>query len=147
MAHPQPRSILSVRTVVRELELPRSSEASRRARSALASWYATDLPKDELDAAALLASELVTNAVVHGTGQIQLRADLDEDRLRIEVMDEGEGLEHTVREVSFEELGGLGLVIVDTIASRWGIYDGSTHVWTEIELSGPRLGKESAVVT
>jgi anti-sigma regulatory factor (Ser/Thr protein kinase) len=133
--------------MVRDLELPRSLEASRRARGALASWYAADLPKEELDAAALLASELVTNAVVHGTGRIQMRADLDENRLRIEVMDEGGGFEHTVREVSFEELGGLGLLIVDAIASRWGIYDGSTHVWTEIELAGPRLGEQPEPVT
>ena len=90
----------------------------------------------------LLASELVTNAVVHGDGAIRLRSDLDEDRILVEVLDEGSGFEHNVREVPFHELRGRGLGIVEAASSRWGIHEGPTHVWFELERAGPRLGVE-----
>ena len=48
----------------------------------------------------------------------------------------------TVRR-DFDELHGRGLAIVDSESSRWGIHEGTTHVWFELELSGPRLGTES----
>jgi hypothetical protein len=70
-----------------------------------------------------------------------LRADLDEDRLLVEVLDDGHGFEHTLREVSFDELHKRGLVIVDALSSRWGIHEGTTHVWAELERPGPRLGE------
>ena len=105
------------------------------------------LDRDELDRAKVMVSELVTNAVMHGRGVISLRASLDQDRLLVEVIDEGSGFERVVRERSFEELGGRGLDIVDAEASRWGLYEGTTHVWFEIERSGPRLGAEDTPTT
>jgi anti-sigma regulatory factor (Ser/Thr protein kinase) len=65
----------------------------------------------ELHRAKLLGSERVNNAVLHGQGRIELRAELNDDRVRIEVIDEGEG---------FRELHGRGLGIVDAEASRLG---------------------------
>jgi len=88
----------------------------------------------------LVVSELVTNAVLHGVGRILLRTELDEDHVLIEVVDEGSGFEHAVRQVPFDQLSGRGLAIVDATSSRWGIHDGTTHVWAEIERRGPRLG-------
>lgn len=123
-----------------ELHLPRDRQAPRLAREALARWYGGLLEDEELEVAKLLVSELVTNAVVHGAGRILLGSELDDDRLLIEAVDEGSGFEHTVRQVPFDELSGRGLAIVDATSSRWGIYDGTTHVWAEIERKGPRLG-------
>jgi anti-sigma regulatory factor (Ser/Thr protein kinase) len=97
---------------------------------------------EELDSGRLLVSELVTNAVVHGAGRIHLTADLDEDRLRVEVGDEGSGLERAARGMSFREPRGHGLTIVGALSSRWGIREGTTHVWAEIERPGPPLGAE-----
>jgi hypothetical protein len=37
-------------------------------------------------------------------------------------------------------VGGWGLSIVDALASRWGVHEGTTHVWFELERPGPRLG-------
>lgn len=125
-----------------ETELPRSREAPDHARRALESWFADPLGDEELAEAKLVASELVSNAVLHGTGRIQLRAALDEDRLMIEVMDEGSGFEHTARGVPFDDVSGRGLTIVDNVSSRWGIHEGTTHVWAEIEREGPRLGDD-----
>jgi hypothetical protein len=64
----------------------------------------------------------------------------------VEVIDEGSGFERVVREHSFEDLHGRGLDIVDAEASRWGLYEGTTHVWFEIERSGPRLGAEDTPI-
>jgi anti-sigma regulatory factor (Ser/Thr protein kinase) len=128
--------------MLRELELPRSPDAPRLAREALAQWYGSSLATEELEDSKLVVSELVANALVHGSGKIMLRAEQDEDRLLFEVMDQGTGFEYTLREVPFEELSGRGLAIVDTTASRWGIHEGTTHVWAEVERKGPRLGAD-----
>jgi hypothetical protein len=61
----------------------------------------------------------------------------------VEVIDEGSGFERVVRRNDFEDVGGRGLTIVESQASRWGIHEGTTHVWFELERSGPRLGEES----
>jgi anti-sigma regulatory factor (Ser/Thr protein kinase) len=116
-----------------ETELPRSHEAPWLARRALGGWLGGELAADKLHTAKLLTSELVTNAVLHGKGQIQMRAQLDEHRVRIEVVDEGRGFAHDVRDRDVDALSGRGLAIVDAESSRWGIRDGSTHVWFELE--------------
>ncbi len=125
-----------------EVNLPHTPEAPALARRQIVRWLATEVGPVELDTAKLLVSELVTNAVVHGHGEISLRATLDEDRLLVEVIDQGRGFERTVRQRDFEDIGGRGLAIVDAEASRWGIHEGTTHVWFELERPGPRLGPD-----
>lgn len=117
--------------------------APAQARQLLTEWVGDELEPEELDSAKLICSELVTNAVLHGEGSIALEVDLDENRLMIEVIDEGRGFEHEVREVPFEEVSGRGLTIVDAVANRWGIHEGTTHVWAELERPGPRLGEDA----
>jgi anti-sigma regulatory factor (Ser/Thr protein kinase) len=123
--------------------LPRGSGAAAMARAALARWYGAELGEDLLHSAQLMASELVTNAYVHGHGAIELRAELDEDRLLVEVIDEGAGFERAVGASSIDAVGGRGLSIVEAEASRWGIHEGTTHVWFELERPGPRLGEDA----
>jgi len=118
-------------------QLPRSVEASGRARQLLTAWVGGELEPEQLDRAKLVVSELINNAVLHGEGSIEFQVDLDEHRLQIEVIDEGGGFEHEMREVPFEELSGRGLAIVEAVTSRWGIHEGTTHVWAEFERSGP----------
>jgi anti-sigma regulatory factor (Ser/Thr protein kinase) len=125
-----------------EKELPRTRGSPVLARRSLAHWFAGDVDSNELRTAELLVSELVTNAVMHGHGKIILRAHLDRDRLLVEVIDEGGGFERTVRHGDFDSIGGRGLAIVDAEASRWGIHEGTTHVWFELERPGPRLGPD-----
>ena len=83
----------------------------------------------------------MSNAVTHGVGRIRFRAHSDDDRILIEVLDEGSGFEYHASNVPFDELRGRGLEIVDAASSRWGIHEGTTHVWAEIEREGPRLGE------
>lgn len=121
-------------------ELPRTGEAPRLARQRLSEWVAADLDARELADAKLLASELVTNALTHGHGRIEIHAELDENHLMVDVTDQGKGFEQMVREQDFDRVGGRGLHLVDALASRWGIHRGSSHVWYELERRGPRLG-------
>jgi anti-sigma regulatory factor (Ser/Thr protein kinase) len=126
-----------------EATLARTADAPRAARRLVREWLPDDLAGEKLERIQLLVSELVTNAVVHGRGQITVRAELDEDRLLVEVIDDGDGFERIVREREFESVGGRGLAIVDVLAGRWGIHEGTTHVWFELERPGPRLGRDS----
>jgi anti-sigma regulatory factor (Ser/Thr protein kinase) len=124
-----------------ELELPCAVTAAQIARRALRGWCAGRVDDDLLSDAQLLVSELATNAVVHGQGQITLRARLDDERLLVELVDEGSGFERDLRRTDFSDVGGWGLGIVDDIASRWGVHEGTTHVWFELERAGPRLAE------
>lgn len=126
-----------------DLRLPASEQAPEIARRVVAARFEGELDPRQLEDARLLTSELVTNAVIHGRGPVKLTALLDEDRLMIEVVDQGDGFERVVREQGLEAVGGNGLNIVDALASRWGIHKGSSHVWFELERPGPRLGTDA----
>lgn len=123
--------------------LPRQPDAAAQARRFLTRWFQEDLEQPEMFGLKLICSELVNNAVLHGRGDIELRADLNDDRVLIEVVDGGQGFEHVVRHVPFDQLTGRGLSIVDAEASRWGVHEGTTHVWAEVERAGPRVGRRA----
>ena len=104
----QPRAGVMV-TDHLEFTLPRTREAPGTARQRLARWLNSQLDESELHRAMLLTSELVTNAVMHGQGEITLRAFFDNDRVLVEVIDQGQGFERVLREQHFERIGGHGL--------------------------------------
>lgn len=124
-----------------EVELASGVGAAGLARRLLTDWFSSDLADGTLTTARLLVSELITNAVRHGRGQVTLKARLVEGRLLVEVIDEGNGFEHELRERDFQTagLGGWGLSIVDAESSRWGVSRDSSHVWFELERPGPRF--------
>jgi anti-sigma regulatory factor (Ser/Thr protein kinase) len=90
------------------------------------------LHEDVRDALSLVVSELVTNAVVHGQGAIRLRLQLEAGDLRGEVIDDGHGFEHELRAAGPSATSGRGLLIVDRLTTRWGVHEGTTHVWFEM---------------
>jgi anti-sigma regulatory factor (Ser/Thr protein kinase) len=85
---------------------------------------------ETLDNLELVVSELVTNAVRHGPGDvITLRLVTDSDgAIAGDVADGGRG-QVAIREREPYTEGGLGLPIVDALTSEWGVHPGSTHVW------------------
>jgi signal transduction histidine kinase len=116
-----------------DLQLPPCGDAPAIARRQMVKRFATELDGRLLEDARLLTSELVTNAVVHGRGTIQLHARAQQHRLIVDVADQGDGFAPTTREHAFDTVGGHGLHIVDSLASRWGIRAGGSHVWFELE--------------
>jgi signal transduction histidine kinase len=90
------------------------------------------------DQARLLISEVVTNAVRHGDGacvRVLLDAAPGGD-LRCEIVDEGEGFVPTARDKPSMAEGGWGLHLVEHFSRRWGVREGSTHVWFELAGAG-----------
>src|SRR5207302_7774800 len=122
-----------------QLKLAPEPGVPAAARKLLERSFGDSLDTRELERAKLAISELTTNAVCHGRGEIFLRAELDTDRLLVEIIDEGSGFEHEARDPDFQKIGGWGLSVVDAETSRWGVHEGTTHVWFEIERAGSRV--------
>lgn len=110
-------------------------EARRAVRQAVTESGASGIA----DAAVLVTSELVTNAVVHAGTQVTLRVSVEPAAVRVEVGDSSPTLPAT-RSWSRTASTGRGLVIVDDQADRWGAVrtNGGKIVWFEIgRPSGP----------
>jgi anti-sigma regulatory factor (Ser/Thr protein kinase) len=107
----------------------RTSDAPRKARR-----QARDLaPPGRVEDAALLVSELVTNAVRYGPEeQIRLIVSENDARTRFTVHDLGLGPLPEMRAEDDPAPGGHGLRLVDALADRWGVERGSTRVWFEL---------------
>jgi len=68
--------------------------------------------------ALLLTSELVNNAIVHAHGDFEVRVDIDDDAVRVAVVNHSPDLLPVRREPAAN--GGRGLEIIDGIADAWG---------------------------
>ena len=115
------------------LELSRDERAPAVARQAVDGLGAACDAAMVADAR-LLVSELVTNSVQHGGGDM-ITVHLDVDRsgvLRCEVIDDGGGFVPRGRDNRV--VGGWGLDLVEQIAESWGVREGSTHVWFELAI-------------
>jgi anti-sigma regulatory factor (Ser/Thr protein kinase) len=93
----------------------------------------------------LLVSELVSNSVRHAgmdaAEQIRVRARCDAACAYVEVCDAGRSgrvPEKRAKHVDVLEPGGLGLVLVDEMADRWGVHcrEDQTCVWFELACGG-----------
>jgi anti-sigma regulatory factor (Ser/Thr protein kinase) len=120
------------------LELPRSLEAPAQARDAL-TQLEPSLPEHVLPDMTLLVSELITNSVKYGgEGPVRLEITHDNDAIRTEIVDQGVGFTPVQRDGDLSRVGGWGLHLVDQLTDDWGTYEGSTHVWFEIDAGKPR---------
>jgi anti-sigma regulatory factor (Ser/Thr protein kinase) len=116
---------------------PKSAAASAHAREMLAQMNG-ELPEAMLDDARLLASELVANAVEHAAedGEVEVRMDLSDERLRVEVLDSGSGFDWVPRRQNAGNERGWGLHFTDQVASRWSVERGERNcVWFELDRS------------
>ncbi|MEA2430436.1 MAG: serine/threonine-protein kinase RsbW [Thermoleophilaceae bacterium] len=117
------------------VELPRTPEAAFLARRALDDLHGRIAP-DVLPDVRLLVTELITNSVKYGgDGPVRLEVQASDQSVRAEIIDQGVGFTPKVRDDDLHRVGGWGLHLTEHLTSRWGTYEGSTHVWFEIDLS------------
>lgn len=120
-----------------EITLPAAGDAPRLARQAtrevLTSWHVAHLE----ETAVLFVSELVTNAGRHactGGCVLVLRLEAAGTSLRIEVHDADPQWPQPGTPTGLDE-SGFGFVIVNALASKWGVSDTATGkaVWAELD--------------
>lgn len=89
----------------------------------------------------LATSEVVTNALVHGRGQVDVGIEVDHLLVRVEVGDDESGrptggTPHADGPPAADtDEGGRGMLIVAALTSSWGAVDragGGKNVWFEI---------------
>ena len=119
-----------------------SVRLSRHAtRAALTAWQLAHVD----ETAALLVSELVTNAIRHAEGIDVVTVNLHAGRtwLRIEVQDADRHWPQPRIPGRFDE-SGYGFILVDALASNWGVREteAGKAVWAELDTrreSGPGI--------
>jgi serine phosphatase RsbU (regulator of sigma subunit)/PAS domain-containing protein/anti-sigma regulatory factor (Ser/Thr protein kinase) len=109
-----------------------SAPAARRfAADVLTAWGEAAL----IDNARLLLGEVITNAVQHTVGDVDVRLVLGDTRLRVEARDRSDR-QPDPRSVNSESESGRGLHIVEVLARDWGyepIPAGGKVVWFELD--------------
>ncbi len=133
-AHPCPSGADSSRQLY--MTLPAVSHSVRLSRYAtravLTAWQLAHLD----EAASLLVSELVTNAVRHARGIDVVTVNLHAGRtwLRIEVQDTDRHWPQP-RIPGRHDESGFGFILVDALASNWGVREteAGKAVWAELD--------------
>lgn len=119
----------------------RDTREVRRARSLVRSSLTSWGLSHEIAALELAVSELVTNALLHGTGDIGVQLTASGDTVRLDVTDHGGGDDtpHVEQRDANVATGGWGLQLVEQLSDAWGTTSGptETRVWLELE-TGPR---------
>jgi len=101
------------------------SSARRITRAHLRLWNVTGELADDI---VLVVSELVTNAVEHGTGGVSFQVRYPESELRVEVTD-GNSTPAALRPADDENISGRGLFLVAGLASEWGVSNDGHTTW------------------
>lgn len=106
-------------------------EVRRRVRGLL-----TGLGGIRVEDAVLVADELIANAHQHGSAPRTCRLTYRGRRLRIEV-DDASPRQPRMR--TPDRTGGRGMILIDRLASSWGVQNHPDHktVWAELALDGP----------
>jgi anti-sigma regulatory factor (Ser/Thr protein kinase) len=113
--HCQPESLAGARHFVRDL--------------------LSDQPREIVEAAELMTSELATNSVRHAHSDFELAIHLSHDEIRVEVSDHGQG-QPVPRTPTPLDQSGRGLQIVQALAEDWGVIPSSNGkiVWFMLRL-------------
>jgi anti-sigma regulatory factor (Ser/Thr protein kinase) len=114
------------------LELPADKDAPARARDALRRLTG-GLGEDDRWRAAVIVSELVSNAVLHGPGSpVEIAFDCGGSGVRVTVSDPGPGIERVRARAQPLAEGGRGLFLLDQLADGWGFVEDRSRVWFEV---------------
>jgi anti-sigma regulatory factor (Ser/Thr protein kinase) len=123
--------------------LPATAESAGIAR-----WLVNDLLRelvddDTRDTAALLTTELVSNAIRHTRDELEITVQFGDGRLRVGVSDSSHRRPQLVQ-VGSRDTSGRGLHLVEALADRWGVDPGKRGlgktVWFELPVRSPDAG-------
>lgn len=117
------------------LDLAQTPDGPRAARAFLSDALVAWDQERHADVAALLVSELVTNAIVHGHSDVRLRVAMLDETIRVEVNDLSRQAPQLL-DSNPTEPGGYGLPLVDELADQWGyelVNGDGKLVWFELE--------------
>ena len=119
--------------VILEPELQAASCARAFVRVTCTRWKVEPV----IDAALLVVSELVTNAVSHARSPVTVSLRLCPDNLLVDVEDDDSRLP-VVQRNEWDALGGRGLTLVDAMSRAWGAHPcpGGKIVWATLALTG-----------
>lgn len=126
---------LDARTV---LVLPAATRVSGIARRVMAHQLTEHgARRDLIEDAELVLSELVTNALQHGSAtpdeDLEVSWQLRGNRLRLSVLDGGTTGELVAGDAPSDALSGRGLAIVDCLCEQWRVeHVGGTRVTAEL---------------
>jgi sigma-B regulation protein RsbU (phosphoserine phosphatase) len=131
---------VDTKQVVAEFRVAGGPRAPLSARTKLSESLDDCLAEPLVDDLRLLVSELVTNCVLHGGAgegaEITVRSRLRDHAVHTEVCHDGPGFDAPSEEPDLGSPGGLGLFLVEQMASAWGIADRcETCVWFELGLA------------
>ena len=122
---------------VHECEVGHESGAVPAGRHFATAVLSPSFGPEVVEAAEIVVTELLTNALLHGTAPVRLvvRTDDDAGRARVEVLDGSRALPVRPRPSS-EAMTGRGLALVDALSEGWGVAPapegfGKT-VWAEV---------------
>lgn len=134
-----------VRTSTLTLQVPRELESVQATRHAsatrLGEWR---LDVDIIDSALLVLNEMVTNAVTHGRGHVDLVLRRTPRWLYVEVLDASRLLPRR-RLADGDDEDGRGLQMVAMLSERWGVRPTAVgkSVWAQIALPDPISARAS----
>jgi GAF domain-containing protein/anti-sigma regulatory factor (Ser/Thr protein kinase) len=129
----------------RAMPLSTGVEAAGRARrfvsSVLTEWGLSGLADD----AVLVASELVTNAVLHGVPPREIRLAPVEGGIRVEARD-GSRVVPVRPLATADTMTGRGIALIEAIGARWGVeqVEDGKAVWCELASRGRPVVDEAA---
>src|SRR4051794_22601067 len=119
------------------LYLPPEPESASRARRFISELCrATRLSAEICETAALLVSELVTNAIIHGKTSATIEVHRPPDRLRVSVRDDNPVLPAIGDHPKLTAESGRGMQIVSVLADAWGVekLGSGKAIWFELRV-------------
>jgi anti-sigma regulatory factor (Ser/Thr protein kinase) len=124
--------------------LPPDTSAAREARTwirARIDGHALPVSRDDCE---LVVTELVSNALRHGSGPPELAMEVLDGHLRLTVRDGdgGVGKVHVALDRDVHDISGRGLRIVEALVDDWGVTQtgGGKVVWVLIRYADPSRG-------
>ncbi len=142
---------LAMSELTAQLDLPLGVDAPAAARHAIMAVLGGWGFRDErwLAAAAVVVSELVTNAVRHGGGAVAFTVESHDEQVVLCVAD---GSSVVPRHRDPDDVGGRGLAVIEALSTGWGVRDhqGGKQVWVRLKPypgplpTHPGTGREGA---